>query len=82
MRKHPESFFEPLPRRSARSHVRLSPSGRPRAVPTGGRLVSGPAASGVAGNVYKTLSASNFYNREPKEISPAAMVNAVGTGSS
>jgi cell division protein FtsI/penicillin-binding protein 2 len=48
---------------------------------TGGKLVSGPAASGVAGNVYKTLSASNFYNREPKEISPAAMVTAVGTGS-
>jgi cell division protein FtsI/penicillin-binding protein 2 len=46
---------------------------------TGGKLVSGPAASGVAGNVYKTLSASNFYNREPKEISPAAMVT--GTGS-
>jgi penicillin-binding protein 2 len=48
---------------------------------TGGRLVSGPAASGVAGNVYKTLNASNFYNREPKEISPAALINAVGTGS-
>jgi penicillin-binding protein 2 len=48
---------------------------------TGGRLVSGPAASGVAGNVYKTLSASNFYNREPKEISPNALITAVGTGS-
>src|SRR6516225_8948751 len=43
---------------------------------TGGKLMSGPAASGVAGNVYKTLSASNFYNREPKEISPAAMITA------
>jgi penicillin-binding protein 2 len=48
---------------------------------TGGKLVSGPAASGVAGNVYKTLSASNFYNRQPQEISPAAMISAVGTGS-
>ena len=48
---------------------------------TGGKLVSGPAASGVAGNVYKTLSASNFYNRQPQEISPAAMITAVGTGS-
>jgi penicillin-binding protein 2 len=48
---------------------------------TGGKLVSGPAASGVAGNVYKTLNASNFYNRQPQEISPAAMVSAVGTGS-
>jgi penicillin-binding protein 2 len=48
---------------------------------TGGKLVSGPAASGVAGNVYKTLSASNFYNRQPQEISPAAMITGVGTGS-
>jgi penicillin-binding protein 2 len=48
---------------------------------TGGKLVSGPAASGVAGNVYKTLGASNFYNRQPQEISPAAMITAVGTGS-
>jgi penicillin-binding protein 2 len=48
---------------------------------TGGKLVSGPAASGVAGNVYKALNASNFYNREPQEISPAAMITAVGTGS-
>jgi penicillin-binding protein 2 len=48
---------------------------------TGGRLVSGPAASGVAGNVYKTLSASDFYNRPSPEMSPAAMITAVGTGS-
>jgi penicillin-binding protein 2 len=48
---------------------------------TGGKLVSGPAASGVAGNVYKSLNASNFYNRQPQEISPAAMVTAAGTGS-
>jgi penicillin-binding protein 2 len=48
---------------------------------TGGKLVSGPAASGVAGNVYKTLGASNFYNRQIQEISPAAMVSSVGTGS-
>jgi beta-lactamase class D len=48
---------------------------------TGGKLVSGPAASGVAGNVYKTLSASNFYNRQPQEISPKAMITAAGTGS-
>jgi cell division protein FtsI/penicillin-binding protein 2 len=44
---------------------------------TGGKLVSGPAASGVAGNVYKALNASNFYNTRPvQEISPAAMVSA------
>jgi beta-lactamase class D len=48
---------------------------------TGGKLVSGPAASGVAGNVYKTLNAANFYSRQPQEISPAAMITAVGTGS-
>jgi cell division protein FtsI/penicillin-binding protein 2 len=48
---------------------------------TGGKLVSGPAASGVAGSVYKSLSASNFYTREPKEISPAAMVTANAAGS-
>ena len=48
---------------------------------TGGRLVSGPAASGVAGNVYKALNASNFYNREPQGISPNALITAVGTGS-
>jgi cell division protein FtsI/penicillin-binding protein 2 len=45
---------------------------------TGGKLVSGPAASGVAGNVYKTLNAANFYNRQPQEISPAAMITAAG----
>jgi cell division protein FtsI/penicillin-binding protein 2 len=48
---------------------------------TGGKLVSGPAASGVAGNVYKALNLSNFYNRQAPEISPAAMVTASGTGS-
>ena len=49
---------------------------------TGGKLVSGPAASGVVGNVYKGLNASNFYNTRPvQEISPAAMVTANGTGS-
>jgi penicillin-binding protein 2 len=48
---------------------------------TGGKLVSGPAASGVAGNVYKSLNASNFYNRQPQELSPNALINAVGTGS-
>lgn len=47
---------------------------------TGGKLVNGPAASGVAGNVYKTLSASNFYNRQPQELSPNALIT-VGTGS-
>ena len=47
---------------------------------TGGKLVNGPAASGVAGNVYKALSASNFYNRQPQELSPNALIT-VGTGS-
>ncbi len=48
---------------------------------TGGKLVNGPAASGVAGNVYKALSASNFYNRQPQELSPTALITATGTGS-
>ncbi len=47
---------------------------------TGGKLVNGPAASGVAGNVYKALNASNFYNRQPQELSPNALIT-VGTGS-
>jgi len=49
---------------------------------TGGKLVSGPAASGVAGSVYKSLAASNFYTREPaaKEISPIALISAQGNG--
>jgi beta-lactamase class D len=48
---------------------------------TGGKLVNGPAASGVAGNVYKALNASNFYNRQPQELSPNALITAAGTGS-
>lgn len=46
---------------------------------TGGKLVSGPAASGVAGNVYKSLAAGNYYNnRQPQEISPALMITGIG----
>jgi len=49
---------------------------------TGGKSVNGPVASGVAGNVYKTLSTANFYSREPnKETSPVALISAAGTGS-
>src|SRR5260370_28626064 len=40
---------------------------------TGGRLVSGPTASGVAGQVYKNLGISNYF-AQGRQISPAAMV--------
>lgn len=43
---------------------------------TGGKSVSGPIASGVAGNVYKNLEKQNFFS-QTAGISPSALV---GTG--
>ncbi len=40
---------------------------------TGARGVSGPAASGVAGNVYKNLDATNYFTRQHK-TSPVALI--------
>jgi len=40
---------------------------------TGGRLVSGPTASGVAGQVYKNLGIANYF-AQGHSTSPAAMV--------
>jgi penicillin-binding protein 2 len=40
---------------------------------TGGRGVSGPAAAGVAGNVYKNLNTAQFFDRK-RELSPVALI--------
>jgi membrane peptidoglycan carboxypeptidase len=48
---------------------------------TGGKSINGPVASGVAGNVYRALSATNLYNREPNPASPTALISSTGTGS-
>ena len=41
---------------------------------TGGRGVSGPAAAGVAGNVYKNLAKDNFFQQE-QPTSPVALIS-------
>ncbi len=41
---------------------------------TGGRPVSGPAASGVAGAVYRNLSEEGYFN-QPRTVSPLAFVS-------
>jgi penicillin-binding protein 2 len=41
---------------------------------TGGHLVSGPIASGVAGAVYKNLSDQNYFAQTAPQISPASMI--------
>ena len=38
---------------------------------TGGSAVSGPTAAGVAGNVYKNLSADNYFAKRPTVIASA-----------
>jgi len=38
---------------------------------TGGSAVSGPTAAGVAGNVYKNLSAGNYFAKRPTVIASA-----------
>jgi penicillin-binding protein 2 len=42
---------------------------------TGGHLVSGPVASGVAGAVYKNLSDQNYFAQVVPRISPAALIS-------
>jgi cell division protein FtsI/penicillin-binding protein 2 len=42
---------------------------------TGGRIVSGPAASGVAGQVYKNLGLDTYFSAQTRQISPSLMVN-------
>jgi hypothetical protein len=42
---------------------------------TGGRLVSGPAASGVAGQVYRNLAAQGYFGGQIPVTAPAAAVN-------
>lgn len=46
---------------------------------TGGHMVSGPIASGVAGAVYKNLSDQNYFARVVPQISPAALISAQAT---
>lgn len=41
---------------------------------TGGRLVNGPVASGIAGAVYRNLSQQNYFAHS-RRISPAALVS-------
>ena len=42
---------------------------------TGGSAVSGPAASGVAGQVYKNLGLATYFSAQEHQTSPALMVN-------
>lgn len=42
---------------------------------TGGKAVSGPAAAGVAGQVYRNLDAVNYFT-QPQPLSPIALINA------
>ena len=41
---------------------------------TGGRPVSGPVASGIAGQVYRNLSEQRFF-AHTKTVSPVALVS-------
>lgn len=41
---------------------------------TGGNIVSGPAASGVAGEVYKNLGVESYFAQAHTSTSPAAMI--------
>lgn len=41
---------------------------------TGGRPVNGPVASGVAGEVYKTLSQENYFG-QPPTVGPMALIS-------
>lgn len=41
---------------------------------TGGKLVNGPVASGIAGSVYKSLSQKNFFAQD-RPVSPIALIS-------
>jgi beta-lactamase class D len=42
---------------------------------TGGNAVSGPAASGVAGQVYKNLGIENYLSQQARTTSPSLMIS-------
>jgi penicillin-binding protein 2 len=42
---------------------------------TGGRGVSGPTASGIAGQIYRALSQQKYYTQNSKPITPVAMIS-------
>jgi len=42
---------------------------------TGGNMVSGPAASGVAGRVYQNLAAAEYFSQPQPQASPVALVS-------
>ena len=42
---------------------------------TGGRGVSGPTASGIAGQIYHALSQQKYYTQNSKPIAPVAMIS-------
>jgi cell division protein FtsI/penicillin-binding protein 2 len=42
---------------------------------TGGRPVSGPVASGIAGQIYRTLSQERFFAKTSRKVSPVALVS-------
>jgi penicillin-binding protein 2 len=42
---------------------------------TGGYGVSGPIASGIAGNVYKNLSEQNYFAQAAPQIAPTALIS-------
>jgi cell division protein FtsI/penicillin-binding protein 2 len=43
---------------------------------TGGAPINGPVASGVAGRVYRALSDRGYYERQPRQISSAALADS------
>ena len=43
---------------------------------TGGKLVSGPVASGVAGQLFRILNESRYFASNPQPPSPNAVVSA------
>ena len=42
---------------------------------TGGRPVNGPVASGVAGQIYRTLSQQKYFARRKNTVSPVAVIS-------
>jgi len=43
---------------------------------TGGKLVSGPVASGVAGQVFRKLNESRYFASNPQQIAPNGLVSS------
>lgn len=42
---------------------------------TGGRAVNGPVASGIAGQIYRTLSQQRFFTAESRTAAPIALIS-------